>query len=347
MERIHVFDLHCDTLDVLAWPVLPPELAPEGTFHHPAAPVDSPAAEGAGTSPLPFASARGHLSLTRMQAFSWCQCLAVFVPDQLAPEQGAEFFRRVSATLATHVERSPELLGVARDAGEIAGILDSSRTCALLTVENAGFLGAGGSARGVESLVSELAGTGVKMASLTWNGPNPLASGHDTEAPLSPLGIEAVARLEANHVAVDVSHLNDPGFEDVRRISRRPFVASHSNSRAICDVPRNLTDDQFRAIRDAGGIVGLNYCNWFLTHEREDPTADDVLAHVEHWLDLGGEGVVALGSDYDGCTTPSWLAPCNHVTNLRTAAIERFGAEQTERLFFGNAHEFFLRNEQE
>ena len=110
-------------------------------------------------------------------------------------------------------------------------------------------------------------------------------------------------------------------------------------------MPRNLTDEQFRAIRDAGGLVGLNFCDGFITRERKDPTPDDLLTHVEHWLDLDGADVVALGSDYDGCNPPSWLVPCSKMSTLADLLRGRFGDELADKLLFSNAHDFFVRNE--
>ncbi len=111
------------------------------------------------------------------------------------------------------------------------------------------------------------------------------------------------------------------------------------------DVPRNLTDDQFKFIRDAGGIVGLNFCDWFVS-DTPDPTPTELLAHIEHWLDLGGTKTVALGSDYDGCDTPSWLAPCSTgMATLEGLLRDHFGDTIADAILFDNAHDFFVRNE--
>lgn len=332
MRDVRVFDLHCDTLDDLARPTLPDGLVGSvgrrpGTGHTETGELRD------------FADAPGHLSLERMSAFSWCQCLAVFVPDPLSVEQSARFFDAVASTLPRHVAAHPDMLRVVRDAREVDGVLESGRTCGLLTIENGKLLAAD------PRMVDHVARLGVKMVALTWNAANPLGSGHDTEQGLTNLGVRTVGALEDRRIVVDVSHLNDPGFADVLACARRPFVASHSNSRAVCDVPRNLTDDQFRAIRDAGGIVGLNFCRRFVSTQREDPTPEDLIAHVEHWLDLDGADAVALGSDYDGCRTPSWLEPCDRMSLLASLLGEAFGSTLAEKVMFGNAHAFFERNE--
>ncbi|HIU23990.1 MAG TPA: membrane dipeptidase [Candidatus Coprovicinus avistercoris] len=330
---VSVFDLHSDTLDRLAWPLLPSNLNSGSVTYEidPQTPVEPGVLRDFATSP-------GHLSLEAMSDFSWCQCLAVFIPDTLTPEQSADFFKIVSDTLEEHVKRSPDLLAVAREANQIESILSSGRTCGILTIENGKLLAAR------EDMFDVIAQAGVRMVTLTWNAANPLGSGHDTHQGLTSFGRRAIAELESRHIIVDVSHLNDEGFADVAACARRPFVASHSNSRAIRDVPRNLTDDQFKFIRDAGGIVGLNFCDWFISATK-DPTPEELFAHIDHWLDLGGSKTISLGSDYDGCDTPSWLDPCTHMQNLFQMAEERYGSYLAKRLFFDNAYEFFIRNE--
>jgi membrane dipeptidase len=325
-----VFDLHCDTLDRLAWPALPDDLRLGQASY---APSDPDARSGVVSD---FATSSGHLSLERMARLHWCQCLAVYVPDALDPTQSARFFETVAGTLQTHLERSGELLGIARTPREIEDVLASGKTCGILTIENGKLLAAN------EGMFDEIEQAGVAMVTLTWNAENPLGSGHDTHHGLTAFGGRVVAELERRHIAVDVSHLNDEGFADVAAIARHPIAASHSNSRAICDVPRNLTDDQFRCIRDSGGVVGLNFCRSFVS-DSPDPSPDELLAHVEHWLDLGGEDVIALGSDYDGCDVPSWLKPCDTVARLAALLEERFGKDVTDKILFGNAFAFFDR----
>ncbi len=93
---------------------------------------------------------------------------------------------------------------------------------------------------------------------------------------LTAYGRDFLRRMEELSIYVDVSHLSDAGFWDVVRLSRRPVVASHSNARAICPHRRNLTDDQFRAIRDSGGVAGLNYYQHFVG---DDPTMEGLVRH--------------------------------------------------------------------
>lgn len=330
---MRVFDLHCDTLDRLGWQMLDEDLRGAKKSY-----VDEDAEHMVPGQLMDFADAPTHLSLERAAAFKWCQCTAVFIPDPLTIEQSARFFDIISDTLARHVAAHPDALTQLRSVEQVEGVLDAGKMVALLTIENGKLLAA---SPDMPDLIER---AGVKMVTLTWNAANPLGSGNETQEGLSDFGRQMVAALENRKIAVDVSHLNDPGFWDVVACAKKPFAASHSNARAVCGHPRNLTDDQFRAIRDAGGVAGLNFCRRFVVEEG-DPTPEQLLAHVDHWLDLDGQDAVALGTDYDGCDVPSWLDGCERMGALEQALVERYGQELADKLLFKNAFDFFRRIE--
>lgn len=164
----------------------------------------------------------------------------------------------------------------------------------LLTIE-------GGEAFGDDpASVERFAGLGVRAAALTWNHENLLgfpAVGESREG-LKPFGREVVRRMRAARMAVDISHLNERGAQEVMD-SDIPPMASHSCARALCSHPRNLTDSQLRALFGMGGYVGVNFYARFL---RDDGIADidSVIDHIVHMCELGGEDCVGLGSDFDG-----------------------------------------------
>lgn len=208
----------------------------------------------------------------------------------------------------------------------------------MLTVEGCSFLEDDAQA---EQRLDALAEAGVRMATLTWNGPNALGSGNDTSDGLTPFGRRMIRGLEGRGIVVDASHLNDEGFRDLLAVAERPFACSHSNARAVCPHPRNLEDWQLREIAERGGIVGLNFYNAFLREDGAEATPDDVLRHVDHMLNVAGEGLLALGSDYDGSDVPRWLDPCDKVADLHALLAREFGAAIAERIFHGNAERFF------
>lgn len=141
---------------------------------------------------------------------------------------------------------------------------------------------------------------GVRLGMLTWNEENPLATGAggDPGKKLTSAGRWAVRRMRDLGMLVDVSHLNDGGFRDVIELAGGPVIASHSNCRALCDVRRNLTDDQLRAIRDTGGAVGLNVYHAFVHADREKQTAEMLARHAAHMAEVMGVEHVGCGFDF-------------------------------------------------
>ena len=181
------------------------------------------------------------------------------------------------------------------------------------------------------------------MLTLTWNGENELAGGSAITGGLKPFGRDALRELERCDIVADVSHLNDESFWNVIKAARRPLAATHSNSRKICNVPRNLTDDQFRCLAQQGGLVGLNFYTGFLREDREHTCMEDILRHAEHFLNLGGEDVLALGSDFDGADMPHDLPDCGALPQLAQRLREAFGFTLTEKICYKNALDFWRR----
>ena len=188
---------------------------------------------------------------------------------------------------------------------------------------------------------------GARIGMLTWNGENLLATGAggDPYSGLTELGRRAVRRMEERNILVDVSHLNDGGFRDVMKTAEGPVIASHSNCRALCDVRRNLADDQLRAIRDTGGIVGLNVHHAFVHADRERQTAEMLARHAAHMAEVMGVEHVACGFDFceyfgPGNEGAEGLENCSRIGNL-FYWLEKLGMSERERNMI--ARENFLR----
>lgn len=145
-------------------------------------------------------------------------------------------------------------------------------------------------------------GLGVRIVTLVWNHENILC-GSCNDAPekgLSEKGAQMTLRMRSLGMITDVSHMSEPGFWDVAEIlDKRPFIASHSNSKTICDHRRNLTDEQFVQIIKSGGIAGINLYRNFVG--KDNPGIDKVIEHIEHFLSLGGAKNIGIGADFDGC----------------------------------------------
>ncbi len=162
---------------------------------------------------------------------------------------------------------------------------------------------------------------GVRFMTLTWNHPNQLGEGNvpwGSCGPLTEFGKTVVKEMNKLNMTVDVSHLSDAGFWDVAEVSTKPFVATHSNSRKICDFFRNITDEQFMAIKNSGGMVGINYVPDFLEKDG-NAKISSIINHIEHFMSLGGENIVCLGGDLDGVgVLPEGITGVNDVDKIAT-----------------------------
>jgi membrane dipeptidase len=157
--------------------------------------------------------------------------------------------------------------------------------------------------------------TGLRSLGPVWSRPNAFGSGVPFNFPdtpdigpgLTPAGKDLVRLCNDLGVMVDLSHLNEKGFWDVVSLSEAPIVASHSGVWKLCRSPRNLTDDQLRAIGDSGGIVGVNFARGFLRKDglaEKRTTVKEIVKHVEYIADKIGVDHVGFGSDFDGTQIP-------------------------------------------
>lgn len=175
----------------------------------------------------------------------------------------------------------------------------------------------------------------LRMIALTWNFENeigfPAVGGE--ERGLKPFGIELLREMDRRGILPDASHLNVAGFWDICEHAALPPIASHSNCRWLCDVPRNLNRDQVRAIIDRGGFIGINFFSRFLVPDGQ-PTIDDVVRHIDAICELGGEHVLGFGSDFDGISTwPTGLGnPADFPTLLDALARRGYTREQIENI---------------
>ena len=163
----------------------------------------------------------------------------------------------------------------------------------------------------------------------------------DTEHGLTKQGILFVEEMERLGMLVDVSHISDRGFYDVLAHTKKPFVASHSNARAICPCVRNMTDDMIRKLSERGGVMGLNFCADFLTQltpgVKNPGTIEAIVRHAKHIMNAGGEDCIGIGSDFDGIDTHEELPGADHMGKLWDAlAAEGIHERQLDKIFSEN-----------
>jgi len=175
---------------------------------------------------------------------------------------------------------------------------------------------------------------GLRSLGIVWSRANAFGTGvpfkHNADPDIGPgltdAGKELVRVCNAMGVMIDLSHLNAAGFRDVAAISTKPLVATHSNAHSVSPHARNLTDWQLAAIRESGGVVGLNYACGFLRPDglmRTDTEIEVMVRHVDALVAALGEDGVALGSDFDGATIPTPIKDVTGVPKLLQALLDK------------------------
>jgi membrane dipeptidase len=292
------------------------------------------------------ATGRGHLDLARMKASGFAGGLfAIFVPP--ASSGPPPDFKALMADSPyalpmppemTHAQAQPDALAMAgllhwmaraaprdfrvcRSVPDIRAAMEAGIIAGVMHMEGAEAIGPDLDAlhlfhnMGLRSLGpvwsrSTIFGHGVPMA---------FPGSPDTGPGLTGKGRDLVRLCDELGILIDLSHLNEKGFDDVARVSGKPLVASHSNAHALCDSPRNLTDRQLHMIRERGGMVGFNFATFYLNADGRADTGtgwNTMLRHLDHLIAEAGEDHVGLGSDFDGCVLPDLIGDVTGVPLL-------------------------------
>ncbi|QRG65414.1 dipeptidase [Brevibacillus choshinensis] len=180
---------------------------------------------------------------------------------------------------------------------------------------------------------------GIRGMTLTWNHGNAVADGSGEPNPggVTGFGRQVVAEMNRLGMIIDVSHLSDPGFWDIMELSQAPVIASHSNARQLCDHPRNLTNEQIKALIAKDSVMGLTFVDFFTVNEKRTVWIDDLLRHLDHVCGLGGVDHVAFGSDFDGISqTYGDLTCAGDYSLLLEALLKRYKEEEVFKFVQGN-----------
>ena len=300
-----VFDLHCDTANALIG--LGGDTCSELKSNH------------------------VHIALDRAaQLTGYAQCFACFTTTGSEVNPIDTFEKKMMAILK-EVDKNQNMIRQAFTAEEIEKNRDDGVMSAILTIEGpAGF--------GFDpELLEDLYKIGFRISTLGWNEKNLLTGSHMSGGGLTDQGRAYIKEMQRLGMIVDVSHISDDGFWDIVEISDGPIVATHSNSRKICNVSRNVTDDMFRAICSSGGVVGINLFPDFLG---EKATVDTVCNHIVHFLELDPEGKhISLGGDLDGIDyLPDGFTGIQDYPKLSDRLLQRgLTEEMVYQIFWSNA----------
>ena len=248
------------------------------------------------------------------------------------------------------MRKYPDQIGIVKSYQDIEENRKKGRMSAMLTMEE------GAACEGKLEYLRIFYELGVRMFTFTWNHPTELAwPNHvimhgfqagfcepDMEHGLTEKGFEFLEEMERIGMILDVSHLGDKGIYDVIAHAKKPFVASHSNARALCGHVRNLTDEMIRGIAQKGGVIGMNFAPAFLRDEKDwgSPKAvsvEDVVRHIRHMIQVGGMECVGLGSDLDGCKISFEIESAADMPLLINCLEKNgFTASQIDKICFEN-----------
>jgi len=190
---------------------------------------------------------------------------------------------------------------------------------------------------------------GVRVLTLTWNLRNAIGDGtfERTKGGLTNFGVEVLGKAEELGILIDVSHLNEQGFWDVIETTAFPIIASHSNVYSLCPNPRNLKDEQIKAIAEKRGVIGINAIPSFV--DKKKPTLEKMIKHVEYIADLVGYKYVGFGFDFEYYLRDIVKMDINGFENeeripaLLTKLEELFSKKEIEAITFGNFERVFER----
>ncbi len=288
-------------------------------------------------------SATGHIDLKKLvNGGALLQCFAAFIPThETAAHYGIqdapwEFFMKLAAQFGQEMKTHPDRLAPVRCFADIEQNRAKGLVSAMLTVED------GGCIEGDPSRLKTMYELGVRLITLTWNYENCLGWPNSPDPALhakglKDFGLEALDEMGRLGIIVDVSHLSEGGFWNVVHENKKPFVASHSCARALCDHSRNLTDEQLRALGDRGGVCGVNFYSKFLREGAEHTANEDILRHMAHIADRAGMEAVALGSDFDGIDCTLEMENYSGLAHLAERIADRFGTDNAEKICHQNA----------
>ena len=289
-----------------------------------------------------------HINLEKMMEGEYLmQCFATFIFLMDKRDTPFNLANGYMDILDSELEKNKDIISQITTLTQLADNVEKKKMSALYTIEEGGVL------EGKMENLHHFYNRGVRMMTLTWNFPNEIGFPNfklergkepDMTIPndkdgLTPFGIEVVKEMNRLGMIVDVSHLSDAGFLDVVKYSDKPFVASHSNSRSVCNCVRNLTDDMIKALDEKGGVMGINFCADFISNSTENQIPD-IIRHIKHIKEVGSINCIALGSDFDGIDTPKGMSDCTKMHLLKKALEEDgFTDEEIHKIFYKN----FLR----
>ena len=289
-----------------------------------------------------------HIDLERMKKGNYlAQNFGLFVNLE-GEKDPLEHCLKLVDLFYKEIEDNVDMIGQALNYNDIIENERQGKMSALLTIEE------GGVAKGSLAHLRNFYRLGVRMLTLTWNYENEIGYSHksgklqdkdqDKEKViygLKPFGIDFIKEMESLGMIIDVSHLSDGGVYDVLKHTDTPFVASHSNARAICSHSRNLPDELIRQMANRGCVIGVNFYPPFLeemgSEEENTGSISAIVKHINHLINVGGSQCIGLGSDFDGIPGHDELKDASYLPRLAQSLEDAGLTYRTiENIFYKN-----------
>lgn len=282
---MNIFDMHCDTVH-------------EALIRN-----------------LPVYENNLHIDFKRMSEYgSYSQFFVIWLENE---EKAWENFEKKAELLDSEIKKNSMIVQKCLSYGDMKNAHKNGKIAAFMSLEGAYMTE---KTEDVDYIFEK----GVRCVNLTWNPSSRLAGGVEDVGRLTELGKLCIERMEKLGMIIDVSHLNEESFWDVANTVKKPFIASHSNSKTLCSHNRNLTDEQFKVICRSGGAAGINFYDIFLKDDG-GATIDDIIYHIKHFIKIGGDDFVGLGSDFDGVSKlPEGIVGIQSMKNI-VEALEKNG----------------------
>lgn len=261
-----------------------------------------------------------HIDLDRLCAYQKAaQVFAVWTPNTLNGSARFDNACRVIENFKREIAQNQDRVALCRTYNEIVAAHESGRVAAILGIEG------GGAFDGKIENIQTLHEMGVRIVTITWNGPNELACGVPDDGGLTEFGRAALDCMAERNMIVDLSHANRQSFEEITEYYQGPMIASHSNAFEVCDHVRNLTAQA----RQKLGLIGINLYPPFV--------GEDILPHVRAMKDCN----LALGCDFDGVSSlPDGVSGVQDLPKLHVKLTQEFGETFANQVFFNNAMEY-------
>jgi len=277
-----------------------------------------------------------HIDLPRLfEGGVTAQIFACFVRQSFLPSDATNEGLRMIDAFYVALDENPDALLLATTAADIERAKAEGKVAGVLSLEGAEAL------EGDLAMLRTFYRLGLRAVGLTWNWRNQAADGLGearTGGGLTEFGVSLVREANRLGVILDVAHLAPAGVRDVLALSESPVVASHANAHALCDHPRNLTDEQLKGIAESGGLVAVTYVSSFLAKDSQDASLERVLDHVDYIVKTIGVEHVGLGSDFDGFggVLPG-LEDVSRLPALTAGLVARgYTDEQVSKILGGN-----------